>query len=280
MALLFLAVGLLVGVCPLVLLASSAQAPVERSRVERFALRQRLVVTPRNGGQVIRYLATTRRWRAAGLAVAYVAALAEAAMSGKLELTLFRTVCGWFVGAVIAEWRIGAAPAGQRRVASLTPRRRADYAGPAVRALPALILVVAIASGAADLAIGASPARSLSWTALALLVAAAIGLTERRLLVRAQPPGQPPDLAAADEAIRSRSLRVLSGGAVALGGICASALTVTLATGCPAGTEHTVHAVGSLCGVVAPIGGWLIATSAKGVRRGEPRPARLRRATT
>src|SRR5262245_37142806 len=44
-----------------------ASGPVTRVRLERFAGRQRLEITPTNGDQVIAYLATTRRWRVAGL---------------------------------------------------------------------------------------------------------------------------------------------------------------------------------------------------------------------
>lgn len=46
-------------------------APVPRERVARFARRQGLAITPDNGAAVIRYLATTRRWRAGCLVGAF-----------------------------------------------------------------------------------------------------------------------------------------------------------------------------------------------------------------
>src|SRR5436190_15376687 len=57
---------ILASLCVL-LAVNSAYGPVARHRVALFARRQRLIITVANGEQVIRYLATTRRWRAAGI---------------------------------------------------------------------------------------------------------------------------------------------------------------------------------------------------------------------
>src|SRR5688572_10623695 len=49
---------------------------VDRARVAKFASRQELPITVHNGQQVIGYLATTRRWRAFGLAAGLVVSVA------------------------------------------------------------------------------------------------------------------------------------------------------------------------------------------------------------
>jgi hypothetical protein len=48
--------------------ALAVDGPVSRSRVQRFVDRHNLGLSVDNGALIVAYLATTRRWRAAGLA--------------------------------------------------------------------------------------------------------------------------------------------------------------------------------------------------------------------
>ena len=58
----------LAAVAPALLTARAVDGVVSRRRVERFARLHSLPVTAANGNQIILYRATTRRWRALGLA--------------------------------------------------------------------------------------------------------------------------------------------------------------------------------------------------------------------
>src|SRR4051794_10884184 len=77
---------------------------VKRGRVERFARREALPITVGNGPVVIRYLATTRRWRGTGLLTAFALAilLPLVRSDGQIRIEEVWAFIGWFVGAVIA----------------------------------------------------------------------------------------------------------------------------------------------------------------------------------
>lgn len=202
---------------------------VTRARVERFAWRQRLPITVDNGPAVIAYLATTRRWRGCGI----LATVAGTALAYTLRIipsghyNTFTLVVGWFIGAVIAEWRVNARAADPgRRTASLLPRTGSDYLAGWVRWSTRVVLTLTLAVELG--AVIAGHDRSSAALLLALTVAATSGLWlgSRRILNRPQPDAAP-DVLAADEAIRSRSLHVLSGSAIVLASWFGS-LTTTL----------------------------------------------------
>jgi hypothetical protein len=191
---------------------------VARARVEKFAWRQQLRITVANGQVVIAYLATTRRWRGCGI----IATLVGSALALYTKLVpsghfnAFTLVVGWFFGAVIAEWRVNARTAASvRRVALLVPRTESDYLTGRVRSYARIVLLATLGFEIAALVTGSNEGQAV---VLLLVTAAAIGglwLVSRRILTRPQ-PDTTPDVFAADEAIRSRSLHVLSGSAVAL----------------------------------------------------------------
>src|SRR3954451_14965315 len=82
----------------------TASGPVSRARVERFARRQFLVVTAANGDPIIRYLATTRRWRVAGIVSGYLlAATVSLTVGGIGSSAVIALFAGWFAGALVAE---------------------------------------------------------------------------------------------------------------------------------------------------------------------------------
>jgi hypothetical protein len=237
-------------------------ARVSRSRVERFASRQALPITIDNGNLVIRYLATTRRWRAGGLITATVIFTVWSAHHGRFSINTFELFGGWFIGAVIAEWRVAAAATGSRRSAQLVPRRTRDYLRPPARVLPTVAFVICAAVAVAD-AGGALAGRHAVWRHLVpwvVVTAAGLALVyvvQRHVLRRPQPVVSR-DVLAADVAIRARSLQVLAGSAVAAAGIPAAALIHTLHIAYPSlGTDGT-NALSSLTFLIAVVVGWVL----------------------
>jgi hypothetical protein len=253
--------------------ASVASGPVSRQRVERFARRQRLTVTAANGDQIIRYLATTRRWRAAGIVVGYgFAALVSLAVDGIGNATFSVLFAGWFAGALVAEGRVAHLAHGPRRFASMQPRRPTSYlprtAWALVPAAGAIAVVVSAAVWVGGARGWADPDPSgLVWLVVALAVAGTVRAIQLIVLRRPQPL-LPADLIAADDAIRSRSLHVLAGGGAAIVALCVLA---ELGTVHPVGTEF-LEPVRGFGIVVVLILGWAVATSRWPARADDPVP--------
>ncbi|MDQ1680976.1 MAG: hypothetical protein QOI42_1835 [Frankiaceae bacterium] len=207
--------------------------PVSRERLSRFAERQRQTITAGNGNLVIAYLATTRRWRATGLLVSLLAGVVVGVRTGRLSVGALPLLSGWFAGAVVAEWRVGRPPAGERRAASLVPRVATAYLPRSARALPlvtaGLSLVVLLVALSLNHRPRALPLRSLALSAaMAVVLAAAARVVERRVVDRSQPLTEP-DVLAADDAIRSRSLHVVVGATATLALFCVSSQLSALA---------------------------------------------------
>lgn len=251
--------GLLLMVLELVI------GPVSRRRLERFARRQRLSMTVDNGHQVIRYLATTRRWRVAGFLGGLVAAQPFTAEGTIVEFNFIAMFAGWFLGALIAEIRVEHLAHGPIRVASLQPRRPDRYVRRFAWALVPVAAVVAVTTGAGTVAAGrlgwADPnwAHAGTWLALAIATAVTVRLIQRAVLRRAQPAAAP-DVIAADDAIRSRSLHVLSGGGAAL----VLFMTLNLLSAVHprgAGAQAAIAAIVVIGVFGVALLGWLVATS-------------------
>jgi len=251
-------------VVALVLLA--LRGPVSQQRVERFARRQRLTITATNREQVVRYLATTRRWRVLGLLAGVAASQIPPVPPGSItHLDAVTIFAGWFLGALVAEIRVEHLAHGRIRMASLRPRRPERYvrrfAWALVPASAVVVLITGAATAGADLAGWAATDRGWAtvWLVAAIAVAVAVRLIQRAVLRRAQPVAAP-DVIEADDAIRSRSLHVLSGGGAAL------VLFLTLRV---LDNVHPIAPGGQLAvavvqwvGVVAiPLLGWIVATS-------------------
>lgn len=194
---------------------------VTRARLERFALRQALLITAGNGPRVIAYLATTRRWRGGLLLLSLVLAeiVAAAQHSGASQLNGLAGFIGWFVGAVVAEWRVGGRGRdGVRRAASLVPRRLGDYLP---RWLAGLVVGAFVAVLAFDgwvlVSTDGNRWEPSGLLLLTLATAAVIAAVARHVLTRPQALASD-DVVAADDALRSRSLHVLLGSGLALAG--------------------------------------------------------------
>lgn len=215
------------------ILATTPFHDVSRERLERFAARQRIRITRGNGPAVIRYLATTRRWRGGRLVVTVGGGVTESIVAhGQLRIGAVALFIGWFVGAVIAEWRVSVVSAhGHRRAASLTPRRAGDYVAVRVRSTVALSVVLLLVGQIA--AVVAMPNYQVG-VLLGAGVVAVVGIAAvaRHVLLRAQPTAEL-DVLVAGESIRSRSLHVLAGSALAITGYLGAATIAAALTGSP-----------------------------------------------
>ena len=262
----------LIGVLVLVILVIAGGVGSVRLRVERFARKQSLPITVGNGDIVIRYLAVTRRWRRSGLLVGLALTLGYSLTHVGLHIDFLALFVGWFIGAVIAEWRISTAASGSRRVASLAPRRLASYLPPTAWVAPAFVFVVAAVVGLVGLVALASsrhrvPAALIVSLAAVVLVAAVIRVVVRHVLSRPQPQGAP-DVLAADDAIRSRSLRVLAGSSLALGGYLLTAVLAAVAWYAGAGFTSAVAPFELAAVTLVPLMGVITATGWGRPRRG------------
>jgi hypothetical protein len=256
---------------------SASRDPVNRARVERFARLHALPITVSNGNQAIRYLAVTRRWRTAGLIGGLVVSGGWTLPDGRVGGDSLAMFSGWFVGALVAEVRVARVPFGPRRAASLMPRSPAAYLSRAARALLPAATALSLAVGAAT-AIAALTGHevhrvaALAWLVVTLTTAAAVHAMRRYILHRPQPVA-PPDVTAADDAIRSRSLHVLSGAGAALVAYCVLGQVDALRPVLD-GSAWPLPVLVLLAGVVGPLAGVAVAISRWPVNRRVAVPAR------
>ena len=270
-----------VAILIIVILTTSAVAltlrssAVTKARVDRFARRHRLSVTAANQDQVIAYLRTTRRWRLAGVVggIALPAFFTTSAEQG-LTIGFLPVLVGWFVGALAAEARVSHLAHGERRAASLAPRSAERYVPPTVRALVPVTTGLCIATAVATV-IAALAGREIPPTAAAVPLAFAMGVAaavwmvwHSVLLHRPQPPTDP-DVLAADDAIRSRSLHVLGVAGAVLIFAC-----ITFQLDALLGPGQWGPALGVVLLVVAFLG-WIAATGVWQVPRPTAPPARV-----
>lgn len=197
--------------------------PVQRYEVGEVAAASGLLITADNVPIVVESIATTRLWRTVGvlLAIAGLAAAAVFAWTSSQSFTVPLTVLlwglvGYWVGSVIAEFSTARALTSEGpRSASLSTREMRHYVGPWASQWPLRLAVVGGLSAVVGLALG-----DRSWWLWAsglgaVVVALVTRSISRYVLDRAQPV-QPPDVAAADDAVRSRSLHALGGTAVGI----------------------------------------------------------------
>lgn len=248
--------------------------PVSRARLERFARRQALRITIANGPVVIDYLATTRRWRVAGFVAGSLVSFGVGFTQRSSYSGGAAALVGWFVGALVAEWRSDSRRAEPgRRSASLVARRLSDYVPPAFSVANAVVWVATVALGVSVLVQQQVSAYAvIVELCVALVVTPLIWLIARRIIDR--PQGIcPPDVLAADDALRSRSLHVLAGCTFAINGLLAALMNSAPQRSydgwLPASGAIVVDVV---CGFAFPIFGLLAATEPFAVRRRVPMP--------
>ena len=197
--------------------------PVQRYEVGEVAEASRLVITADNVPVVVEWIARTRLWRTVGVLVAIGAMVGWAVLEWRTAqaLTIPLTVLlwglvGYWVGSVVAELGTARALTGEGpRSASLAPREMAQYVGAWASRWPLRLAVAAGISMLAALVLG-----DRSWWVWAcglgaVVVATVTRVVSRYVLDRPQPV-QAADVAAADDAVRSRSLHALGGTAVGI----------------------------------------------------------------
>ena len=240
-------------------------APLKQHVVERFAGRQALHLTHGNAAHVVSALTITHRWRRVGLVVGLALGVLWALKDSGITLDLFAGFLGWFVGAVVAQWRIGTlGEPGERRAASLASRSVTSYVTRANLVLLG-VAVVAWASLAVAAAVRAGLTREWWFdliTSLALLLV--LALTARAIISR--PSGfVDHDVREADDALRGHGLTVLAGSAIAL--LYPSLWSFALQTAYPDGVPHSmdpswVFLILLVCTAV----GWHVASTSRSVR--------------
>ena len=270
MSILFAVIGLVA----LVMLAQAVRLsvrPVSRAQVETFARRQHLTITAANGVLIVRSLGLTRRWRTLGLWTGIVCGFLWALQDAEVTLNFTAAFLGWFVGAVIAEWRLAGLPRDSGpRSASLERRTVSRYLSRSAQVVLGLALLVLAVScvavllraGATD---GAVTLRALVWISATSLGLVLVGLTLRRVATRPQPPSAP-DLVAADDALRARAANVLAGSVIAAAGLPTAAMFELI--GAQVGGDRAGWASAGLAVLLLELVlGFLVATSASPATR-------------
>jgi hypothetical protein len=247
----------------------SARAPVERRTLETFARRQRLTVTVDNGPLLLQCLTLTRRWRALGLATGVACGFLWAVRDGRVTLNFTTAFLGWFVGAVVAEWRIAGLPRPEgTRAASLERRTVTAYLRRESGALLVLALLVLVGAFVGVVVrprdAAGSTGEAVAWLAATVLGLALVGLTLRRLVTRRQPPAAA-DLLAADDALRARAANVLAGSAIAAAGVPTASL-FALVGGLQPQDRADLASLGVGILVLEQVVGFLVATAASPAR--------------
>lgn len=276
----FLLGATVLGTLALVLLARLATGPATLARTRRFARRQELLVTITNGPLVVRSLTVTHRWRAFGLTTGVLLGVLWALRDARLTLNFTAAFLGWFVGAVVAEWRLAGLQVDPgRRTASLARRtvtaylRRDAVVLLALACLALVVLFVAVVVRAGNGQPGLRGEATL-WLGAAAAGLAAVTATLRRVASRPQPTVDG-DLLAADDALRARSANVLAGSAIVAAGYPAASLLGLLGT--TSGAAADGWAAASLAALaLTVVVGWIVAVRPSPARRtapAEPAPA-------
>ena len=197
--------------------------PVQRYEVDEMAEASGLVITSDNALIVVESIASTRLWRTVGVLFAATSLMAVAAfevmstqsLTVPLTLLLWGLV-GYWVGSVIAELGTARTVTSEGpRSASLAPREMSRYVGGWAVLWPPRLAVGGCMSALASLVLG-----DRSWWLLAaglgsVVVALVTHVVSRYVLDRPQPV-RSLDVAAADDAVRSRSLHALGGTAIGI----------------------------------------------------------------
>jgi hypothetical protein len=208
---------------------------LDRATVAQFAATHNLALTAASGRYVVGYLVRNLRWRRwgglVGLALAIVLsnALTHTATTTtdvgqdttvtsthtNHSLSWFLLIgVGYFGGALIAEWRSGAAITGPRRTASLQVRDARDYLDPTFRRITYSLLAVGVVLVTAAAAWPhyrpfAPLAQRITLLALLLFVVAITRVATQWVARRPQPLDD--DLLTAREAIRTSCVNQLGG---------------------------------------------------------------------
>lgn len=246
-----------------------ARSPLRRRTVERFARRQHLELVDANAPHVVAALLITHRWRRAGLVLGVLVGVLWSIQYGSLTVHFLSGFLGWFVGAVIAEWRIsGLDRPGTRRVAALEPRHLSRYIPPVVVAAASVVAVVLVAAGIiAAVRSGVSWGWG-GWMVYSAAVTVVLAVTARAVVAR---PSGFTDAAIreADDALRCHGLTVLAGSGIAAA--YPPIVGLTLQAIHPHGVPTSIDPAWTLLVLAALILlGWWVAVWSPSARTGRP----------
>jgi hypothetical protein len=198
--------------------------PVEREEVEELAELSDLAVTETNVGLLVDAVARTRLWRTVGVLAAVLAsltymvvvALRESRLTFELSFLLWGLI-GYWAGSIVAELRTASAePEDGVRIASVEPRELTAYVGTWAAAWPRRLgLIGAVAGGGALMAGSRDP--WIIGSGLGAAAVSVVGLVVAQYILERARPDLAPDTAAADDALRSRSLHAVGGSTVGIG---------------------------------------------------------------
>jgi hypothetical protein len=207
-----------------VLLLAQRLRPVERAEVEEVAELSDLDVTIDNVGLVVDAIARTRLWRTVGVLVAVagcvgwvvVVAMREQRLTFELAFLLWGLI-GYWAGSVVAELRTAQTDPGDGpRTASLERRELTDYVGSWAAVWPRRLGLAGAIAGALALATGSRDPWVIGFGLGAAAISVA-GLVVAQYVLERSRPDLAPDVAAADDAVRSRSLHAIGGATVGIG---------------------------------------------------------------
>ena len=198
--------------------------PVERCEVEELAELSDLDVTASNVGLLVDAIARTRLWRTVGVLVAVAAcvcwmaavAMREQRLTFELAFLLWGLI-GYWAGSVVAELRTAQTDPGDGpRTASLERRELTDYVGSWAAVWPRRLGLAGAIAGALALATGSRDPWVIGFGLGAAAISVA-GLVVAQYVLERSRPDLAPDVAAADDAVRSRSLHAIGGATVGIG---------------------------------------------------------------
>ena len=216
--------ALIVGVVLLLTSLGNGLRPVGRDEVETLAERADLEVTTANIGLLVDSVARTRLWRTVGVMVALSAALLAmvvgAVVNQRLDIPLALLLwglIGYWAGCIVGELRTARANSGDTpRAASLVRRDARDYIGGWALTRPWQLAAVGGASALLAVLLGGRDPWVILSGVGAVLVSVVLAAVMRYVVERGR-SGLEPDVAAADDAVRSRSLHAIAGATVGIG---------------------------------------------------------------
>lgn len=221
---LLMVLALIVGVVLLLTSLGHGLRPVDRDEVETLAERADLEVTTENIGLLVDSVARTRLWRTVGvmvaLSAAFLAMVVGAVVNQRLDIPLALLLwglVGYWAGCVVGELRTARANSGDApRAASLVRRDARDYIGGWALTRPWQLAAVGGTSALLAVLLGSRDPWVILSGAGAVVVAVVLAAVMRYVVERGR-TGLEPDVAAADDAVRSRSLHVIAGATVGIG---------------------------------------------------------------
>ena len=252
--------GVLHGVVIAGVAAALALRQPSRLEVGWFFTLHRVALTKRNGPAIIDYLARTRRWRVYGVIGSSTVAGSVAFVAPKAQLDTYAVLfAGWFFGGILAEVPVGPRHVGGVRMASLQRRTLSMYLSPGVARW-----IVCWAVGTVGLLVlyGATVSppvmRRVAGVLAVLAVLTSLSVSSMRVIVRRPQPVAPPDVVAADDAIRRAAVRRIAAG----WGVLQSMATIVVARWLTAGSGSDFTAeIGMAAEVVGVLGvaaSWLV----------------------